>query len=392
MKIAILLEENAGIASRWRAKALAETLLDETSPDGEAIEIAIGLPRTNEVTWRKQEAELRAGNNKIIVRHLEWERVPTEMAYRMFPQAPVELEFVPDCALPRDWGWNFVDCDAWVVFSSREQGAVFPIKPTSYFVRDLAERFVPKAYAPDLHSVLWERQKHAFRAMRHSRVAAVSTSSTGDDVSGYAGVRRNRILEVPQLLPRHVKTTSRKTSKEKHLLWFTAANANFDIENALEALRIYQADGGTMKVTLVSEDAHLFDPATGQTALLGIPSQTIRVTNSIAFETVQFEADLQRLLNRADAIWSSAIAEGENEGLIRASVAGIPFVGFNYPQNRAHAQTLGVSSILYDEQDSHKIADALFAAEVGNFVPAQKSIAQTPSRGWAPLIERLWGA
>lgn len=393
MKIAILLPENAGISWRWRAQKLAAALLQEKCPLGRPIEVAIGLPRADETTWRRQESELLEGAPGAVVRHLGWERAPTDMAQRMFPDCRFELEMVPDCALPRDWGWNFVDCDAWIVFAASGQGAVFHIKPTAYYVQDLAERYVPEAFAADVHSIYWTRQAHAFRAMRQARSVFVSDQPTADDVSGYAGVRRSRILQTPQLLPSFTVRKRERATERQTLLWLVEPDAQHDLANALEGLRIYQAEGGGFDVIVAGEGAYAFDPIEGQLALAHVPTRSRRPTTAMQFETVSGEADLQRVIARADWIWSSALALAENDGLLRAASAGLPFIGLRYPQNERLVTRLNVPSRLYDRSEPTLIADALAAAErdgapvaSGRTIPPHEA-----ADGWRPLIESLWG-
>ena len=393
LKIAILLPENAGTGWRWRAQKLAAALLREKCPTGRPIEVAIGLPRTDETTWRRQEAELLEGAPGAVVRHLGWERAPIDMAQRMFPDCRFELEMVPDCALPRDWGWNFVDCDAWIVFAASGQGAVFHIKPTAYYVQDLAERYVPQAFAPDVHSIYWVRQAHAFRSMRQARAVFVSDASTADDVSGYAGVRRSRILQTPQLLPPFTQKRRAPNSERQTLLWLVEPNAQHDLVNALEGLRIYQAEGGTFDVIVAGEGAYAFDPIEGQLALADVPTRSRRPTTTMQFETISGEADLQRVIARSDFIWSSALAQAENDGLLRAAAAELPFIGLRYPQNEHLADNLGVPSVLYDRSEATLIADALATAEQEGApaLPRRSASTKDESDGWRPLIESLWG-
>lgn len=392
LKIAILLPEVADLGWRWRAQRIAAELMMETCPAGRPIEVALGLPRTDEITWRRQEAEILAGAPGVVVRHLGWERAPTDMAQRMFPDCRVDVEMSPDCALPRDWGWNFVDCDAWIVCASSGQGAVFPVKPTAYYVRDLAERYVPEAFADNINSLYWTRQAHSFRAMRQARSVIVTDPSTEDDVSGYAGVRRSRILQVSQVLPSFDRPKCPSKLVRRTLLWLVEPNPQHDLTNALEGLRMFQADGGDFDVIVAGEGAFAFDPIEGQQALSSVPTRSRRPTTRMQFETVSNEADLQRVIARADWIWSSATAQAENEGLLRAASANLPFIGLRYPQNERLSKTLGVHAQLYGGSGPHEIADALAAAAEFDLSLTATSERSAPRRsGWLSVVECLWG-
>lgn len=390
MKIAILLPENPDLGWRWRAQQLAAALMAETDPGGGPIEVAVGLPRMVEPEWRRQEAEIRDGAPGVVVRHLGWERVATDLAQRMYPACKGDLERIGDVALPRDWGWNFVDCDAWIVCANAGMGAVMPLKPTAYYVRDLAARYVPEAFADGINSVYWVRQTMAFRLWRQSPCVFTTDTATANDIASYAGVRRDRIVQVPQLRPAAIVAPARGPATESSMLWLAEPDARHNLSAALEGLRLYQAEGGAMKTIVAGEAAHGFDPAEGQPTLAAVPTRSRRSTLNMAFETVSGERDLSRVLGRIDLVWSSALADGENDGLLRAAQAGVPFVGLRYPQSERLAEVLGVRATFYDTPDAGSIADALKTASVSTPMRAVAKAKPVP-RAWASVVERLWG-
>ncbi len=388
LKIAILLPEFPDVGWRWRVQQLAVALMKEGAPDGTPIEIAIGLPRLPENEWRRQEAEIRSGAPGVVVRHLGWERVETDLALRMYPKCTADVDGIPGLVLPRDWGWNFVDCDAWIVCADPAAGAILPLKPTAYFVRDLAARYVPEAFAGGLHGPYWERQTHAFRMWRQSPCVFTTNAATVPDISSYAGVRRDRIVVSSQLQPSPVVQPLR--SDDRTLLWIAEPDARHDLTSALEGLRLFQAEGGNLNIIVAGEAAYGFDPVEGQAALASVPTRSRRSTLNMQFETVAGEGDMRRLLKRSGMIWSSALADGDNEGLLRAKQAGVSFVGLRYPQNETLAKTLGVPAIFYDRPEAGAIADALNQAANawGTMKPSHGSVGEP--KAWSRVIERIW--
>lgn len=389
MKIAILLPELTDIGWRWRARQLAKALIAEGTPNREPVEIAIGLPRLPEDDWRRQEEEIRADLPGVVVRHLGWERVPTDLAQRMYPNCRADLDGISNVVLPRDWGWNFVDCDAWIVCANPGMGAILPIRPTAYYVRDLAARYVPEAFASGLDGPYWERQNFAFRMWRQSPCVFTTSPATVSDISSYAGVRRDRIVVAPVLYPEPATASSNRDGGD--LLWLAEPDPRHDLLAALEGLRLYQAEGGPLDVTVVGEGAYGFDPVEGQAALAAIPTRSRRSTLKMQFETVTGERDLGRLLGRASFVWSSALADGENEGMLRAHQAGVPFVGLRYPQSENLAASLGVHAVFYDEPEPWAISDALHGLSAHRPLRPTRAKPKTEPRGWSRVIERIWG-
>lgn len=391
MKIAILLPERPDLGWRWRAKELARSLRQTGAPDGGEITVAIGLPREPETDWRRKEAEMLTEDDGVVVRHLGWERVETAMAQRMFPDLEASLDDIPDVALPRDWGWNFVDCDAWIICADAAQGAVAPLKPVAYYVRDLAQRYVPAAFASGLDHIFWRRQDHAFRLWRQAECVFATQAATNDDISGYAGVRRDRIVLAPQLNPALGDASKRSPGAPIDVLWLAEPYAGHDPAVALEAVRVLRSEGEDVRITVCGEQAYGFDPDDGQLTLSAVPARARRAAESIACETVADERELARVLSRAKMVWSSALADGEAEGVLRAAQVGVPYVGLRYPQAERLVEELGVEAFFYDRSEAGLIADALKRG-LSNALsaPASGASMQGDMRDWSSVVERLW--
>lgn len=376
---------------------MAIALSRTTDPAGSPIEVVIGLPRLEEETWRRQEAELRAGWAGCVVRHLGWERVGADLAKRMYPKtANMDVDGIPDVMLPRDWGWNFVDCDAWIVLADARLGAVLPVKPTAYYVRDLAQRYVPSGFSSGVQDAFWTRQTEAFRMWRQSPCVFTTDAATATDITSYAGVRRDRVATVPFLPLEMDAVSSRGGGSTPRVLWLAEPNARHDIAAAMDGLRLLFAEGAALKVIVAGEGAAAFGDE-ARASLAGTPQRALSIVSRLEVETLTSEEDIQRLLRRVDLVWGSAVADGESEAMLRASQASLPFVGLDFPQNRRFAEHLGVRSSWYGASTASAIADALAEAlaSIGNAAAGaptkSRSIRKRAGRtALSPVVERLW--
>lgn len=393
MKIALLLPQGENFDHRWRAASLARSLETLTAPDGSKVEVIIGLPVASGEVWRNQEAALLRQAPFVTVRHLTWERVQTAVIERMYPDRQIDFTGVEEAVIPRDWGWNFMDCDGWIIFGDCGQGATPPLRPTAVLVRDLAARYVPQAFAQNIHDVFWARQLEALRMWRQALAVCVSDDATRSDAAGYGGIRADRLVKTPRLLPpeNSAPETPRKP-REFTLVWMPRMNPGHNIEAALEGLRKFLAGRASpARIIIAGDDARRFDPEEGDPAMAPLPAQLKRLAATLEYEACLSEDDLWDVLANADAIWSSALADGENEGLAWAARAGLPFVGMRYPQNETMAIELGVNAIFHDGPGSSAIAHALTAQSL-SATRSKPSRCGDEAGGWSEVVERLWGA
>lgn len=398
MKIAILLPAIADIGVRRQARQMAIALSETLDPAGVPVEVVIGLPRLEEEVWREQEQEIRTGWKGCIVRHMGWERVGADLAKRMYPKADsVDVDGIAEVNLPRDWGWNFMDCDAWIVLADASLGAVMPVKPTAFFVRDLAQRYVPEGFASGIQDPFWKRQVDAFRIWRQSPCLFTYDPETATDITSYAGVRRDRVVTVPMLEHNLPNIIQHIASDAPRLLLLAEPNARHGFGAALDGLRVFLAEGHTPKVVVAGENLSDF-PNQAAAALAGVPQRAFKILPQLEFESLRSEQDLQRLLRRVDFVWGSAVADGQNEAIVRASQASLPFIGLDYPQNRRAAEHFAVNAVWYKTPSASHIADALtniFGQAERNAASIVRAVSQIKSnRRASPLstiVERLSG-
>jgi hypothetical protein len=397
MKAAILLPTRFDVALLYKAKELIRLLPQALSLSGGVDEIAVGLPLVDEAIWRKCEAYLLADSEcKTVVRRLRWEHVVSENVRRMFMihQLPTDLSGIETVCVPRDWGWNFADCDIWINFADPAEGALLPLKPTAHYVSALAERVVPAAFAPGIHDIFWHRQLDAFRMWRRAGVLLCSDETTATDLVGFAGVRKDKIIQVPSLARGETPLSSPPFSRDiDNVVWLVEPDARHAPAEFIAGLSLYWQEGGSIAPVLASQNSAAF-AEDAPTACLSRLSVTERKLLS-DLPTYQYAdlATLSRLLARSGTLWSSEIAGGEGFALTMAQRHGMHFVGQRFP---LHAE-LGASNIndvtLYNAVDPSVIADTLHTIEERGFAaptkwrPAETDFDRLQSYGF--VIDRL---
>lgn len=362
--IGILLPRRPQLADLRRARELAGLLLEASAADGGVRSVAIGLPNVPDTSWRQVEQHLAKDLDGVVVRRLQWEPVPTDHAGRMFPQAAADLDLdgIETVHVPRDWGWNFQDCDALIMLADPGLGAPLTIKPTAFYVPDLAVRVVPEAFASSPRDSYWARQTDSFRIWRQAEVWTPDPA-TERDLNSYAGVRKQRIHAAPNLSDGDLPPVSRSPTRQSRLLWFIEPSPLYDLRTAGHALEIYLREGGRLSPLLVGANLDGFDLAAEAPALTALPGPTAELLYSVERQTVQSEAELVRLVSRSGALWSSCLAGGEGAAVLLAGRCGSHFIGPDYSTNREVVSGTRANASLYALNDPLAIVDALHQAE-----------------------------
>lgn len=397
MKIAILLPDSLGVATLQRARTLIRLLRKATPLVGGPIELAVGLPLLPEAEWRTHEAMLKGEQEGVIVRHMQWEKVPSDHAQRMFVSfdASFELSGIDEVSIPRDWGWNFSDCDFWINFADPDLGAVYPLKPVAHYCPDLAVRIAPFAFSKSIHDPYWKRQMAAFRMWRQRALVLTNDPYTVDDLVSYAGIRRDAIIRVPELLDGDLGSASNPKCNAKQLVWRMEPNELHSVQTAAEGLRIYLAEGGAMQPVIATEsNLEIFEPPWLGKGIADIPIELRKLLADIPKERIRSHDGLMRLLARSAILWSSCVAGGEGYLIRCANRANMHFLGMEFPLQKDLVAQLGLPAILYKSQTPIEIASALHALEG----MAEKQPARSPeppqsditrSMEYSLLLDRL---
>lgn len=334
---------------------------------GTSVEIAIGLPECAEAQWRSHEEFLKqSASCPLVVRRLRWEEFPADNIRRMFmlQNLQVDLSGFKSVSIPRDWGWNFVDCDIWFNLADPGQGAVLPLRPTANYVSDLAVRLVPDAYASGLGDPYWDRQVDAFRMWRRTGVIVCSDERTATDLVGYAGVRRGSIMLAGSLatLP-SFEFNSPLPRKLDQWVWLVDANERHANLAAIEGLSLYLQEGGLIRPVIASGETLAFERPRTVKSMAAIGDSAMELLNELDHYRYLDLARLSRLLCRSAGLWSSELAGGEGLALTMARRHGLWFLGQNSVFGDLAASAYSAQSVLYPSCDPMAIADGLHRAE-----------------------------
>lgn len=367
MKIAILLPTHFDVAALLRARELTRILAGAYKLAGGPVEIAIGLPERPELLWRAHEEFLRRDAAcPVVVRRLRWEGFPAENVRRMFmlQQLQVDLRGFEKVQIPRDWGWNFVDCDLWFNLADPGEGAILPLKPTATYVSDLAVRVVPEAYASGLSDPYWGRQLDAFRMWRRTGIVLCSDPGTASDLVGYAGVRRESVLTVSSLTSCEVTPTPRSPKRDgMQWVWLVEPNERHANMAAIEGLALYQQEGGSIQPIIATQEPLAFEKPETIRSMAGIDQRGRDLLDTLELYHYRDYPRLSRLLQRCGGLWSSEVAGGGGLAPALAQRHGLRFLGQDFAQNRQLTVDRVDHALLYPSADPVAIADGLHQAE-----------------------------
>lgn len=397
MKIAVLLPLKPDLSWLRRARALGIALTDDVARRrlGD-VQVAVGLPAGDNDTWQARSRMIGAGLADVVVRALSWEAVSARQASRMFPALSV-AEDLDRVAVPKDWGWNFADCDAWIVLGDAAVGAFAHLKPTAVHCRDLAARYVPEGYAPDMRDPLWDRQVEAFRAWRHAECVFATDPATLDDVVGYAGVKRSRTRLLPPLWALYdAPLGAARTEFGDAVVWLTEPSPGHDAATVIEALRRHVRRGGATRLVIAGEQVWALDPRRGEPgpvtlALARAPELLARTS----FETLASPGQFDAVVAGAGLVWSSVVAEGEPDVVPIAARHARPLVACDYPQMRRAGEMLGATARLYTPGDVEGACAALIEAQSATgAAPAEDRLPPGTAReeviaAYSDLVETL---
>ena len=362
MKLAILLPERPDAGWVWRAEALAAVLHEAAPMLGQDLEVVIGLSRATP-QWNRCAQDLQSNKPWLSVRPLEWRPAPVDQFHRVY--ADIErIAFVDHYNIPRDGGWNYSDCDAWVVCADERIGAPPPLRPTAIYCRGLSSRYVVGTFGDIRTDAAWSSQMDAFLAWRKARcVFAVEDHTLGDVVS-YAGVQRGKTLKIPTLWDRRTRTTPTRPSRlaPGYLAWLVEPDAAHDPLNALAGLADYVSRGGERPIALIGQGVAEFDLKAGplNPYRQALASNVELLARTTVIPTPHAEA-LNQAVADAGVVWSSLLADGEPEAPRLAAQYGKWLLAVDFPQMRIASAP--ARSVFYDPFQLDALVDALFAAD-----------------------------
>ena len=327
MKIAVLLPNDYDRTTVLKARALVKATLRARPLGGARLRVVVGLPQGDETAWRRNEAEFKAVGREVTVRHLLWESVAADNADRMFSdfRRPYVLHGLERVVLPRDWGTNFTDCDYWFSLAHPGQGALYALRPTAHFCGDLDMRRHPGAFAKSIDAPFWREQEKAFSLWRSGGVVVTSGAANAADVTAYAGVHPDSVIQIPSLFdPPPSLDTTEAERLPRRLLWLVEPNMAYDLEAAAEGLRIYRAEGGQLEPLILCETMpQAFGKGSNVMDVVALSGLTRSFLAKLPIEQLISTPVFRRLCTRSSFLWSSRLVGGEGLAAREALAYGL---------------------------------------------------------------------
>ena len=394
MKLAILLPRWPDLGWIWRVKALVSALPAAAAQANESeLEIAVGV-HMGEQDEAVIEAMSLRGTPGVVVRKYRWEPVDCARASRMFAHVDFDYSGLEIVHVPRDWGWNFCDCDAWLLAPDLHLGAVMLLRPTVLFGRGIPERYDPTFAARHNFKSTQAEQVASLLSWRQVRCVFSSHERTLADFVSFAGLWRHRTLEThPLTMPAFdadlmsILGSSPRTnvlclldSPDIRGLDAFCRAARDALTNRLVAGIVFAVNGfpggdGHQRRNMLTarlEAVSALDPA------------RYRVES---FSTVD---DLARLLLTSSVVVSLDVTCGEPEALVWATEASCRFVGRRTPQAEAWARLRGLAPQFVDSFEVSALRRAIGQAlDAGLEDGVRSNDAAKVEASLAALFERV---
>jgi hypothetical protein len=366
-KVAILLPNEWRGGMLRNASALAALLSRTNWPCIGRLKVVVGLLKNGDYNWNEVGQQFAALDGSVSVRRMGWEAWPVTAIRTMFRTLPAFPAAITHCSVPRDYGHNFLDCDAWIIFGSSHEGFVVPARPTAIYCADMIQRYVPQIFGATGHEEHWRRQIATHLGWRRANCVFCTTPQTRTDAISYAGVRASRVLLAPTLVD-PIAGSLRLLQTDKHdpyILWITNASAHKNHQSAMEALRLYYRElGGTLPVIVAGSETMLLAPGSGAQLQ---SSRSVReatdVLPHLRFVGEVTDATYLRLVSEAAVVWHNVVIDNGTFVAFDAARAGRHFVSSDYPQMRYLCERYGVAARWHKAGEPAAAAAALFAAE-----------------------------
>jgi hypothetical protein len=363
-RIGILLPPECDLGWRLRASALAA----EVARAGYRAEVGItGIPP--EAPMPPALTEPFRDLKGVGLRRLAWQTVPAEIVRRIHGEALVPSG-VPEVALPFDWGWHFLDCDAWLLCGDGALGLVPTLRPMAVYCRGLPMRQAPELFAASAEDPNWTRLEQAFFGWRQAATVLAADPLVVTDLADYAGVPRRRIVEMtPLLVPRPMQSTA----AGQVLLWWLGPGERPEVQ-ALAALPWLMDEIPTLRLLVTG-------PGAGTAELPGFGGR-------LRCMPAETEAGMMRLAAKASTLWFSGSTAPEAEPAWLAACGPGRLVARDLPELRAASVRFGLASHPYAADDPLALAATLADAVRAGRVPMTRYEA-SPQPALAKLLREL---
>jgi hypothetical protein len=362
-KIALLLPPEADWRWLWRAQAFREVIeaLGRRQDVG-PLDLIVGIPDECRASWDHAVA-IDSAARPFKTRHLRWDYVPHAQVEQVYPDL-IPLPGVDQLAVPRDGGWNFADCDLWIVAGDHRIGGVAQLRPTIFYCRDIATRYEPDTMPSDHAHGAWRRQLDSFLSWRGALGVITAHAHTAGDLNSYAGVRRASIFLAPPLWATLASPApQRPLGPSDALVWFTEPGPEYNNGEVIDALSDYMERGGRRPIIVASQNPDQFNPRRGAvTPFKSALSANLELLTRVSFAKIRSLEDVGELLTPGRAVLYSRSFDGEPEFAAWSLERGLPIACLRTPYTEDLASR-GPSAFLYERGSPRHISQALSRLE-----------------------------
>ena len=337
------------------AKLVAEAVAFGARRSGEDVEVVFAHIDDDSVY---SDADFSDISSSISKRPFRWEILDPESSKRAMVYAGRDEKNISPGThyfVMNDGIGSFLDCDFWIFISDRVPGSVLPLCPYACIVYDYIQRYenvIPKN---------WDDIFINFA--RQAKCVMVTTKFTANDAVQYAGVPREKVRLIPNLLPFN-KTDVRPSDSEKkaikgYFLWVTNTAPHKNHKRAIAALiNYYEVLSGKLECHVVGVNSNNLLTSDAP-HLRGIRSMIDR--SVIAKKKIKWFGELsdfayEEKVSNAAFLWHPASVDNGTYAVIEAAELQVPSLSSDYPAMREIEDSCQLGMVWMDSGDVQDIS------------------------------------
>jgi glycosyltransferase involved in cell wall biosynthesis len=257
---------------------------------------------------------------------------------------------------PADGGHNFMDCQSWLVVSTRFVHPLAPMRPYAAFPLDFIQRYVPEIQgAPDEWG--WVVHRESFQpTLTNARCVVCTSPRTAEDATSFGGIpKRNVISMLPFTEDYDIPRDLPRARDEEYFLWITNLSSHKNHHAALDALeQYYRRHAGTLRCLVLGPDTRDWDwrrekHVNNHSYVVSVRERLQEFAeNNSGLELLGEVSEEQywALLKHARFVWHNVIWDNGTFSVVEAAMVGTPALSTDYPQIR-HLDTVFELGLTY---------------------------------------------
>lgn len=357
-RVAIILPHLYRGGTLRAAKLVAEAVSSGAGRSGENVEVVFAHVNDESIYSDEDFSDL---SPSISRRPFRWEMLDPESSKRAMAYAGQDERKVLSGMhhfIMNDGISSLLDCDFWIFISDRVPGVVLPLCPYSCIVYDYIQRYenvLPRS---------WDDIFIGF--VRQAKCVMVTTEFTARDAVQYAGVQKEKIRVMPNLLPIHEKSfrlsNVEKRSIKGYFLWVTNAAPHKNHKKAVAALiRYYEILHGKLECHIVGVDSGgiLTSEAPHLHGIKSMIDRSASAKRKIKWFGELSDLSYKKKLSEAAFLWHPATVDNGTYSVIEAAEFQVPSLSSDYPAMREIEELCQLGMIWMDSSDVYDISQKI---------------------------------